>query len=70
METFNSFLFTLRLNNKITFSGRSLRTCAKDIGISAATLSRLTNNNIPDLITYKKCCKWLNLEMEFFFTTL
>ena len=36
-----------------------MRECALQIGISAATLSRLEVGNIPDLLTYIKVCKWM-----------
>lgn len=65
---FNSDLFALRLNLKMQFFGLSLRNAAKNIGISPATLSRLTTaKNIPDVYTYYACCKWLSLDMDFFF---
>lgn len=43
-----------------------LRTVAKKLGISAATLSRLENQGVPDLLTYAKVCKWLGVGMNKF----
>jgi len=40
--------------------GISLRTAAKDIGISNATLSRIERGKTPDIITFGLICKWLN----------
>lgn len=37
-----------------------LRELAVDIGVSAATLSRIENGNFkPDLVTFKKILDWL-----------
>ena len=43
-----------------------LRLAAQLIGISYATLSRLENKKIPDVITFAKCCKWLGMKMDDF----
>ena len=42
--------------------GRGVRATAAEIGISAATLSRIENGNYPDLETFGKVCKWLDLD--------
>jgi transcriptional regulator with XRE-family HTH domain len=39
-----------------------LRDASKIIGISPATLSRIENGKIPDLETFGKLCKWLELD--------
>jgi DNA-binding Xre family transcriptional regulator len=39
-----------------------LRETAKAIGISLATLSRIENGKVPDLETFSKLCKWLELD--------
>jgi transcriptional regulator with XRE-family HTH domain len=39
-----------------------VRTAAKEIGISAATLSRVERGFLPDLETFRKICKWLGLD--------
>jgi transcriptional regulator with XRE-family HTH domain len=38
-----------------------VRAAAKEIGISAATLSRVERGYLPDLETFRKICRWLNL---------
>jgi transcriptional regulator with XRE-family HTH domain len=34
---------------------------AKEIGVSSATLSRLENGKQPDLLTFEKVCRWLQM---------
>ena len=41
---------------------RALRDVAKEIGVSAATLSRVERGNLPDLETFGKICKWLKID--------
>lgn len=41
---------------------RGVREVATEIGISAATLSRVERGNLPDLDTFAKVCKWLRLD--------
>jgi transcriptional regulator with XRE-family HTH domain len=56
---FNVDSFSSRLLMKRVVKKRiSMREAAEQIGISAATLSRLENKNIPDVYTYYACCKW------------
>lgn len=38
---------------------RGVRTAAREIGISAATVSRIENHFAPDLATFAKVCRWL-----------
>ena len=38
-----------------------VRHAAKEIGISAATLSRIENGKQPDLDTFAKLCRWLDV---------
>ena len=67
-ESFNKSLFRIRLTTKQSAFKHTTRTASKEMGISAPTFSRLINEKIiPDLLTYYKCCKWLNLDMNFFF---
>lgn len=66
-EPFNRNLFSQALANKQWIYKLNIRDASKQIGISAPTLSRLKNEKMPDLITYQKCCKWLNVDMDFFF---
>ncbi len=39
-----------------------VRAAAEDIGISAATLSRVERENLPDLNTFAKLCQWLEID--------
>ncbi|MDE2113168.1 MAG: helix-turn-helix domain-containing protein [Alphaproteobacteria bacterium] len=38
-----------------------VRAAAAEIGTSSATLSRIENGQIPDLETFTKICRWLNV---------
>ena len=40
---------------------RGLRDTAPEIGVSAATLSRIENGKQPDLLTFEKLCRWLEI---------
>lgn len=37
-----------------------VRAAAKEIGISPATLSRIENGHVPDLVTFAAVCRWLD----------
>jgi DNA-binding Xre family transcriptional regulator len=39
-----------------------VRAAAKEIGISAATLSRVESGKQPDLATFAKICDWLEID--------
>lgn len=46
---------------------RGLREVADEIGgVSASTLSRIEQGNIPDLETYLRICKWLGVSADEF----
>ena len=40
---------------------RGVRVTAAEIGVSAATLSRVENGRQPDLQTFEKLCRWLGI---------
>lgn len=44
-----------------------LRAAGKEIGVSAATLSRVENKKEPDINSMAKICVWLDIQMEYFF---
>lgn len=68
MNNFNKEFFAAQLLAKQKANKLSVRKTAKEIGISASTLSRLNNQQIiPDLETFYLCVKWLGMEMNFFF---
>ena len=39
-----------------------IRETAKSIGVSPATLSRVERGHMPDLETFGKICRWLNVD--------
>lgn len=41
---------------------RKLRETAQEIGIGPATLMRVENGRIPDIETFGKLCKWLDID--------
>ena len=41
---------------------RGIREVAKDIGVSPATLSRIERGYVPDLDTFGKVCRWMNVD--------
>ena len=46
---------------------RGLRAVASEIGgVSASTLSRIEQGNVPDLETFMQICKWLGVSPEDF----
>jgi len=47
-----------------------VRYWANQIGISSATLSRVTNGKCADLDTTLKICTWLEIEIEHFINPL
>ena len=48
---------------------RGVREVASEIGISAATLSRVENGKQPDLGTFEKLCRWLKISPSEFLDT-
>ena len=45
---------------------KGLRVLAKEINVSASTLSRIEQGNLPDIDTYLKLCEWLEVSTDFF----
>jgi len=41
---------------------RKLREVAREIGIGAATVMRVENGRIPDVTTFAKICRWLEVD--------
>lgn len=41
---------------------RGIRAAAADADISPATMSRVENGNLPDLATFAKICRWLDVD--------
>jgi transcriptional regulator with XRE-family HTH domain len=43
-----------------------LRQLSTEIGVSPSTLSRVEQGNLPDIDTYIKLCKWLEVSPNYF----
>jgi transcriptional regulator with XRE-family HTH domain len=57
--------FSAKLKTKR--AGRGLRAVADEIGgVSASTLSRIEQGNIPDLDTFMRICGWLGVSADDF----
>jgi transcriptional regulator with XRE-family HTH domain len=41
---------------------RGIRAAAADADVSPATLSRVENGHLPDLATFAKICRWLEVD--------
>lgn len=41
---------------------KKIRETAKEVGIGTATLMRIENGRTPDVETFGKVCKWLNID--------
>jgi transcriptional regulator with XRE-family HTH domain len=52
------------LKNKRADKG--LRVLANEINVSAATLSRIEQGKVPDVDTFIRICKWLNVATDTF----
>ena len=64
-STLNTEKFSSAIKSKRGSKG--LRDTATEIGgISAATLSRIEQGNLPDVETFMKLCKWLNVSTDSF----
>ena len=46
-----------------------VRAAAAEVGISSATFSRIENGQMPDLETFAKICKWLEVDPNQFLGT-
>ncbi|HAO09291.1 MAG TPA: XRE family transcriptional regulator [Chryseobacterium sp.] len=64
-STLNTELLAGMLKNKRADKG--LRTVAQEIGgVSFATLSRLEQGKVPDVDTFIRICKWLDVTTDTF----
>lgn len=45
---------------------RGIRAAAADAEVSSATLSRVENGHLPDLATFAKICRWLEVDPAIF----
>lgn len=62
--TLNTKLFAQTIKSRRANKG--LRAAAKDIGISFTTLSRIEQEKVPDVDTFIRICKWLNVSTDTF----
>lgn len=65
----SSTLDTFKLANmlKAKRGNKGLRAIAEEIGgVSASTLSRIEQGNVPDIDTFLLLCKWLDVPANFF----
>lgn len=53
---------SVRLREKRQLLGIGIREAAARIGVSQATLSRIEVGKMPDLDTFTKLCKWLEVD--------
>ncbi len=60
MKSLNFRQLGLHLREKRGEDG--IRVTATEIGISPATLSRVERGNLPDLETFAKICRWLEVD--------
>lgn len=64
-STLNTELFSGMLKNKR--AGKGLRAVAEEIGgVSYATLSRVEQGKIPDVNTFIRICKWMDVPSDTF----
>jgi transcriptional regulator with XRE-family HTH domain len=64
-STLNTEKFSSAIKSKR--GNKGLRDTATEIGgISAATLSRIEQGNLPDVETFIKICKWLKVSTDSF----
>lgn len=65
--TFDSNNFSKSLRQKrLIEMNTDLRTLAKSLKVSAATLSRCEKGRTPELLTFATLCEWLNIPMNEF----
>lgn len=51
---------------RLRYEGISARSACDELEISPATMSRVLNNEAPDLRTYVVLCRWLRLSLDTF----
>ena len=68
---FNSKKFGMHVSSHRRGLGLSLRDAAKELGFSAATLSRIERAEKPDIDTFVRVCQWAGWakKCDYFFVT-
>lgn len=64
---FDAGYFGWRVQQRRVDFRLSLRELADQVGISAATLSRIERGNMPDLLSFGQLCAWMNEDASRFF---
>ena len=65
MSTIDTTKFAEMIKSKR--GSRGLKEAAEEIGgVSVSTLSRIEQGSLPDIGTYFKICKWLDVSSDFF----
>ena len=66
--TMSTSLDTQRFSEMIKSkrASKGLRVLASEIGVSASTLSRIEQGNLPDIDTYLRLCDWLEVSTDYF----
>lgn len=68
MHLFKSHFFLISIKEHRTrVLHISLRNAAEQCGIDHSTLFRLEDGQVPDLISFFKLCKWLNVSPSVFY---
>lgn len=63
IEKFKGHIFHCKMDMGVN----SLRKIAEEVGVSAATLSRVQRGKMPDLESFGKICKWMEGDMNDYF---
>lgn len=64
---FDHKLFCATIQSRLLLRKISLREAAKEIGISASTISRIANGDQPDIETFAALIRWLDVNPGQFF---
>ena len=64
--SFDQRLFSAAIQARMQQHGLSVREAAKEAGISASTISRLTNGEAPDIESFAVVCRWLEMDANQF----
>ena len=68
LERLSAAVWQKRSGRRLRSPESNLRQVSQDVGLSAATLSRVERGAMPDLEFYVKPCRWLGVPLETFVT--
>lgn len=63
---FDSQLFSAMIQARLHQKKISAREAARNAGVSASTMSRLINGDVPDMDTFSLMVKWLEIDANVF----